>query len=304
MYLHSTGHVDWLAVTLPASLPIHSTIPHARRVTHWTKSGKASLGYHTRLTNELGAMLLCDGGEQQGEHLILSGDTMAAYRAAGYTDRELCQHVLDRDGKLTRLDLAVDIWDGKLTPAVFAQAYAERRLRTPAKSGKRIYGINDTSDGFYLGSRHSDRFMRIYDKAAEQALPGQAWLRLELQLKDARAHGVAYVISNEENTRCVVNRAIGDFIQMDDDELNGVLADQSDPLPQEGRKLHDTLRWLLEQVAPAAARFQAEHPDEEVLDAFLAVYNAELKKRSGTRHASVRDKRPDSGTAGSTATPD
>lgn len=303
MFPHSSGHVDWLAVTFPASLPIHFTIPHALEPTKWARNGKPANGYHTRLTNESGFVLLTDGEERQGIHLLATGETLATARSRGVTDRELCQHVLDREGRLARLDLAIDIWDGSLTPAIFAEAYAEGRLRTPAKSGKRIFGIHDTSDGFYLGSRTSERYFRAYNKAAEQGTPDMKWLRLELELKNDRANGVAHVLASEDNTRCVVNRAIGDFIQMDDDELNGVLADQSGPLPQEGRKFHNTLRWLLEQVMPAAAKFQVEHPDEDVLEAMLAVYNSELKKRSGTEKVKAHDKSNDSGTAGSTATP-
>jgi len=68
-----------------------------------------------------------------------------------------------------------------------------------------------------------------------------------------------------------------------------VLSDQSDPMPAEGRKLHNTYRWLLEQVAPAMARFQLDNPSENVVDALLQAYRLEsirlekLRRRNDVR---------------------
>lgn len=282
--MNTSGQLDWLAVTFPAGISPNDTMPLPKLGLTWVKTGKPMNGYETRLTNDYGAILLMDGDERQGVHLVLTGETLAQTRTAGITDRAICHHVTANDGKLTRLDVAIDIFAGKLTVGDFARAYTAGRLKSPAKGATHLERLTEPDETFYLGSRASERFFRAYNKGAQMGADDTNWLRLELELKKARANGVAQAIVAEDNTRRVINRAIGDFVQMtDSEELNEVLNDQSDPLPAEGRKLHNTMRWLLEQVAPAVARYQLEHPDENVQDTLASAIALELTKQAAQR---------------------
>ncbi len=199
--------------------------------------------------------------ERQGQFLVLSGDTLGVLRASGLPDREIIAHVLSAGGKPARVDVAIDLFASSITPADMATAYDQKRLKTPARRGIRTYGINDPDDTFYLGSGQSERFFRAYDKGAQLGIKdGEAWLRLELECKRLRARGLAHVLASADNTRQVINRAIGDYVQMpDNDEFSQALSDQSGSLPEQGRKLPNTLRWLIEQVDPAIARYETEH---------------------------------------------
>lgn len=214
------------------------------------------------------------GGEaRQGVHLILSGHSLEQMRF-DVPDADIVRHVLDGGGKITRLDVAVNIFDGELSPRQVAAAFETGKVQTPAHSGLLLRGIREQNEGFTLGSRTSERYLRCYDKAAEQKLSDCRWLRIELELKKRRANTLASVLARTPNTRSVINRAIEDFFKMPDNrELEEVLRDTAGPFPQENRKMTKTYEWLMNQVAPAMARYALEHPDEDIESAFLTAYS-------------------------------
>ena len=87
------------------------------------------------------------------------------------------------------------------------------------------------------------------------------------------------------------------------EEYDEALRDQRGALPSESRKVTDRYKWLMEQVAPALAREQAEHPDHDVIGAFNLLVG-EYMKRYQTGDASedsqtvTSDKNVNTGKAG------
>jgi DNA relaxase NicK len=263
--MYSSGHVDWLAVTFPASVNPNATLPPNLCQSPWLKQSRGAHGYRQRLTNEIGAAIMLDGDTRQGVHLVMSGSALTLAREMGVTDRELCNHVVNNDGKVARLDVAINVYEGNLTPVQMARAYEQGSVKTPARHGSLIQDIKTPGSDFRLGSRSSERYFRAYDKAAEQHVDHVAWLRLELELKKLRARALADTIASETNTRGVINHAIRDYVQMsDNDEFEQATSEQAGEIPSQNRKLHNTLKWLIDVVAPSMARYQSEHPDEDI----------------------------------------
>lgn len=127
-------------------------------------------------------LALSDDLERQGWRFVMSGGCAIA-------DVER-QHILQRavDGNLnvTRLDIAVDVMQSGITPERVDQLYRNERHSGRKLSHdfkKRIKG-----DTFYLGSRDSAYYLRVYDKSKEQALSDD-WIRVELEMKDYAAQG-------------------------------------------------------------------------------------------------------------------
>lgn len=268
--MRSTAHLDWLSVTYPAPTSPHDTLPNDVSQSPFKRKGAGSNGYRDMLTNEHGVTVLLNGSESQGVHCVLSGQALENLRIDGQTDRSLCQHIISREGRASRLDAAINLHGGQMTVDDLAEAYRKGDLKTPARAGKHIKGINATDNGLYLGNRQSERCLRAYDKNAEQRIVDEeAWLRLELECKKLRARALVNVIATEENTRAVINSAIQEFVDMPgENELNTALADQGVKIPTRPRKMTDTYRWLIEQVAPAMARYIVEHPGDDVEIAF------------------------------------
>lgn len=267
--MYSSGHVDWLAVTYPATVSPNGTLPLLLSQSPWLKQSRGAHGYRSRLVNEIGASVMLDGDERQGTHLVLSGTALSYARAMGMTDRELCQHVVDNGGKASRLDVAINLYEANLIPSQIADAYVKKAIRTPAHSGVMITDINRPGSTFTLGNRLSQRYFRAYDKAAEQHVDHMAWLRLELECKKLWAQSLTAILASEPDTRGVINNAVRGYCDMENDEYQAALKQQAGELPTEGRKVHKTFAWLMDVVAPAVARYQTEHPDEDVVGALL-----------------------------------
>lgn len=283
--MYSSGHLDWLAVTYSASHVFNDTLPPVLCQSDWKLQGRGRYGYRHMFQNGIGASILAAGDERQGIHLVLTGDTLDRIRAcSSLTEHSLMEHILSQDGSVSRLDIAIDVYDTSLTPAAMAKAYENHELKTQAKKGRLITGINDDNEGFTLGSRISERYMRIYDKRAEQhIMDGPSWLRLEMELKRLRARGLATVLATENNTRGVINKAIGDYMSIPNSKtLEEVLRDQTGDIPQEHRKIHSTYKWLMDVVAPSVARYQQEHPDEDVMEAFITAVRLAMSRYEGT----------------------
>jgi hypothetical protein len=103
---------------------------------------------------------------------------------------ELCEHKFDflpHDAKITRLDIACDVYDGSFT-VDDVWGYLQRgQFSSTSTTFLRMVGLREGSgDTLYIGSKTSDRRLRVYDKNAEQNITDKAestWVRYELQLR-------------------------------------------------------------------------------------------------------------------------
>jgi len=97
----------------------------------------------------------------------------------------------------SRLDFAIDLLDTEYTPEQFWREWRDAHKGNMQKSLTLIEGTNGNTA--YLGSRTSEKYIRCYDKGAEQGV-AQSWIRLEMEFKAesaARAADAAqYDIAN------------------------------------------------------------------------------------------------------------
>lgn len=94
---------------------------------------------------------------------------------------------LDHEWKVTRIDVAADFMNTGIKPDFLHFLYSSYHPRAPRNSTL-IVGKGGST--FYLGSRTSDRMLRIYDKGAEQQTE-EDWLRVEGEYKGELAMKVA-----------------------------------------------------------------------------------------------------------------
>jgi hypothetical protein len=184
-------HIDWISVTFPADIKPTDVFP----LLEWGYAGEGVHGYRTKYIDAVtGAVCFADGHtEQMGTHIQLSGSVLSELREGmGATDQALMTHLSDYNGRCSRVDLALNIRGGKLTPATFFRAFKAGKIKSSARKVSYIKGYESGITGmtFYAGNRQSDRFFRAYDKNAEQKITNpEAWLRLELELKRLWALG-------------------------------------------------------------------------------------------------------------------
>jgi hypothetical protein len=271
--MRTHAHLDWMAVTYPANTPIDGAVPAEVRVAPFDKIGPALYGYSVSMRNDNGALILSDGTAAQGVHVILPSDALLAARAEGLVDRELCRFVIDGGGRASRLDMAVDILDSRLSVAMLRKAYIGGKAETDARTGSEVANLLTPEDTLYIGSRSSYRFFRAYNKGA-QVKHETPWLRLELECKRMVAAGMTEAMADSADPRQTINAAIRAYIDFPTlKTYQKALADCDAILPNIPRKMTATYRWLLEQVAPCLARYQFQHPDDQVDQAFVTAWH-------------------------------
>jgi phage replication initiation protein len=210
----SAFSIDWLSFTLPAAswglgdpknvldlLGFHQDDFESRdRGLYAYKSSAKICG---------GRGLMAWGGKQQRGtlHVSLPGQALAVARDTyGVPVVGLLDSVLRLDSKISRIDIAFD--DLKADGGPFLAFWPMFRcLRAScvvadATKYKVIYDDVPIGEAFdseehgwtiYVGSRASDSYIRIYNKAAEQSKKSDAgdcdghWIRVELEIKGKKA---------------------------------------------------------------------------------------------------------------------
>lgn len=266
-----TKHVDWISATFPEGTEPEHVFPKLE----FKYTGKGIHGYQTRIVNgETGAQFFMDGsGESMGTHMQLSGDALSELRKLHNIDDEnIVNHISGCNGKIGRIDLAINIHDGQITPKTFFDAVRKTEVKTTARKSSYIWGIDDGIEAMtaYLGHRQSDRFLRCYDKNAQRKIVDvEAWIRFELELKRVWANGVQKAMS-EHSRDAVINSQFNDFMGWGNREFNRAVSGASAPIDEIGRQQTNTEKWLMKQVIPALAKVC--HTNTGFLASFMAAY--------------------------------
>lgn len=150
---------------------------------------KGAHGYKSRLYWNC-ISIHYDGTEDMGIWLELTGQGCRAFETYGTGNYEaLFSEVLYNEGqmKITRLDVAYDDIDEEIIDMSVLRRDTEA-LEFVSKFNKWDARIGSDGASVEHGSKKSDVFLRIYDKAMERGFKdGRHWIRIEFQLRDDRA---------------------------------------------------------------------------------------------------------------------
>jgi hypothetical protein len=218
---------------------------------------------------------------EMGVHVFFTGSVILHYWARGTGWMQIMECVAGWGGRTSRVDLAFDLKGSKLTNEILCQPALK-----PYKGGGRKPKFTEVRGGdgswtTYIGSRTSEKFLRIYDKAKEQGDYESDYIRVELECKGECAHAVGWNFAREGEAECVgmartLLFGVADFnLPAWEIGLNGVLVEFS--IPQGKRR--DTFGWLIKVCAPALAKEIAKHPKEDILDTFWDALRLELGKQ-------------------------
>lgn len=129
-----------------------------------------------------------------GISLDISGQGCRSFEEySGISWFELIKRIFEHNGKVTRLDLAYDDHTGVLDIYRIALDVKDRNYVSKAKFSMVIWSDDQEEDiqglTVQIGSKSSPVLIRIYDKAAERGYDHNLhWIRVELQLRQDRAH--------------------------------------------------------------------------------------------------------------------
>lgn len=209
---------------------------------------------------------------EMGVHVSWSGSALQ-----GENWEELANKITGVSWKITRLDLAVDV-NRKWEIAALYEHQKQGWIVTNARKARLIQSTDGST--LYIGSRTSERYLRIYDKAAQTGTR-EPWTRIELECKGEFANGVFLYLLNETSPdfRDVI-RGYVDFTESL--QWQAAMASPTPPWSlSKAEKRTDTKAWLLQSVAPSLAKAIVE--DQDFRDEWHARMLALLSGRVGEK---------------------
>lgn len=274
----TSSHLDWLSITLPSAQNWRQFLALSNVVSR----GKGRHGYAHRYEDlETGTVIETGSMDiTMGSHFTLSGGVLNEIRAnKGLDDNGLVERIRLFDGKVSRIDMAIDVFDAQFTPGHLAAAIRSGDAHIPARTWRFIDGHAEGIEGQTVdtGSSTSDRRFRFYDKRAEQRIKdGEAWVRLELQLRRLYAT-TALGACSEHGVGKAVTGAIGSYLRWSCDEYQAALMGGVDVCLSSRRPDSNRKKWLLGQVAWALAREVID--DGKFLERFLTAVGAAIERQ-------------------------
>jgi len=208
-------------------------------------------------------------GDRMGIHIQLPGQALSAL---GWKKAlQICRELV---GSVTRIDIACDCKGQSDATDIYGALIAKTAV---TRAQKYALMVGNTGKTVYVGSRASERFLRVYDKAAQTGTAGN-WTRIELECKGDRAKWIAaYVLDEGERA---IGALIADFVDCPGvawytDALHREIVDIGVPQP---KKMTDTRGWLLSVVAKTLAKETKD--DDEFLIEFLRTVQT-IRKSGG-----------------------
>jgi len=157
-----------------------------------------------------------DAHERMGVHLQVSGKGLSYIEALGISVPQFTEELIARfQAKFSRLDVALTT-DGVHVRDVL-QLAATDNYRGNVKNVSYHGSLTNEGMTVYFGSRESETFMRVYNKAAEQKQDG-VLTRFEWEFKGHKANALApYVASSNFEKIIGICRNFIQFINRNDD---------------------------------------------------------------------------------------
>jgi hypothetical protein len=255
--------IDWLTITKP-TLELWSSAEVAAFLHDYDGSQRWEIcappkGYSYAAKNEYGAVAACSGN-RQGVLIQWSGSALDLVDG-----QSIAKLAIMNDWRITRLDVNADFIGFETDVEDYKQEFLARQCDTKARKWNEERSIND-GHTFYVGSRASKNFMRIYNKTAETArftdiadLP-PLWVRAELRMGDEDARAAFALIDAYSLAESIpmLLRGYADFPNI------GEYASMTDyPITMFGKptKVTNTVKWLFDGVLPTLIREARLNPD-------------------------------------------
>lgn len=277
--------IDWISATFKGEgitdMLVRDALSFGYKRKQWAIV-KANFGYALGMAHPMGHIIYSHPQRpEMGVHLMLGGRALASMNEAGFDQIAALTWILEQGGKISRLDLAIDAMGLPFDPIALAQG--PRVHDAPGSARKvKFVGGEDGGKTAYIGSRKSERMVRIYDKGREQRLNDVLWTRIEAELKgeSARAAARTLLATPQEERAAFVKGVVKSIFNADDFGFQAVMDAPQMALAIPGRNTEDkTLNWMMNQVAKSMAGLMARRTDIDVWGGFVHMVTQNLKAK-------------------------
>jgi DNA relaxase NicK len=264
--------LDWLTVSKQDIRYPEALLPdfmYIKKRTHQIRF------YPLRFELSPAGILAIGDSDRQGVMLDFRGSDCAKLRRNGVEPYDIMLHVMQNGCNTTRVDYAIDIFED-IDPDDCHAAYHAGLAHCRAKKLPSRYHTQGAPDyTCYYGAKKSDKFLRIYNKAAEMDLLNEAWVRVEIQTRSNKSQALAFDME-EYGMEFAGDSHIKDFADFPSVPWwNAALSATTDELTQVPRRTENWQNWLEKQVKPAIERRARE--DKESYD-WLEIWSEKINK--------------------------
>lgn len=277
--------IDWFSCTFKHGEEmndIRKAVSFGMPMRAWSVQ-QARFGYSFAMAHPFGHYVMSNPARpEMGVHLAFTGRALHELAEGEVPAVKMLKWALDQNARPTRIDLAIDVFDVEIDPQALAQS---PRVKTAPGSARKWSFVKGHDKGCtaYVGSRKSDKFLRIYDKAAEQGIEGGLWTRFELELKGdaARAASVQMWMLTDEERPAFIKGLIRALFNPDDELFQAIMDAPAVALATQ-KDTHDgTLTWLMNTVSKTLANTMLRRSDIDVWGDFCAMVHANMVANGG-----------------------
>lgn len=276
--------LDWLAFTFREDTIGQQDFLHTFASSKGAVEITATNGYRTAYRSGQGVVVQWNVDRpEMGYHVVISGSAIRHVLEYHQLDQKtLVEKIVNAGGSITRLDLAKDLTGKHVSLDTIYQTLERGEYSGSARKFAQIHSLNG-GNTVYVGSRQSEKFIRIYNKAAESNLPGELWFRFELETKGMVARALASLLTSETTWQAEFDAIAQHMVNVPacaDYQAFFEGTDQPIGLPKIEKK-SDREAWIEGQVMPAVVKHFIEHPDSKAV-ALLRAMLDQIERYTGT----------------------
>jgi len=223
-----------------------------------------------------------DDRPEMGYHVILGGSAIRATCERLKVSQETILAAFLRSGiSTTRLDLALDLAETEVQLSAIWHALQGGENCGTARTFGHIES-EKSGETIYVGSRQSEKFIRIYNKAAQVGNEHALWYRFEVETKGMVARALAVSLHNTRDWYSVFATIARTMVNLPR------VASFTAFFPEEHceigmpklEKQTDREKWIADQVISAVAKHYIDNPSSVAVTRLLETLNLIDRQRT------------------------
>jgi hypothetical protein len=264
--------VDWIRGTIVVNATAQSDVRNRLQElfgeVRWERAASIPFSYNEGVDCDFAGVYWNTEHPEFGLMLDMSGSRLSALRDAGISDQYVIEGAHLQGWKFTRIDIAMDVYNTGARPKDMYAAWQGGALRTKARTAG-IYQTRNQAgvkgETVYFGSRTSDVYLRVYDKAKEQNQTGDR-IRVEFEVKHDRANAVAMSVLDQGVPRTIAALITDQILAGVPQWMRSAMELEFTIVKVEASKDTNFEKWFSGTVLPAIEKaIRINMPDVEML---------------------------------------
>ncbi|HEY9758947.1 MAG TPA: replication initiation factor domain-containing protein [Oculatellaceae cyanobacterium] len=219
--------------------------------------------------------------DEMGVYFSFSGQCLRWYETKSLGWHELMFMIGKYGGRTSRVDLAFDVRGSRVSFPDFGLPKLLPNVGRGRNPKWLPVGNDEVGWTVYVGSRASEKYLRVYDKAKERGDYVGDYIRIELETKGETGHAVGWNFSQKNKDECVAmaRTLVMGTANFDNAAWRAIVSGNTVEFSLPQGKDRDTYGWLVNVVAPSLAKEIAKRPNHDVLGDFWDALRRELNQR-------------------------